>query len=325
MSRLTHLTVSLAILLCLGTVTSGVRLAASLLRDIASAEEETVTLIATGDTMTSRMVGRRLRMVPDQPLYPFGKILPTLQAADVAFTNLETPLLEGALTEPYTFQFRSDPDVARRLREANIRLISLANNHAHDYGDQGVRRTVEVLRSEGLAFTGAGTEEEAYAPAYVDVKGTRIALLAYVDPLIAPPGVRATGDDPGLAVMRIDRLKNAIAEAKVNEADIIIVSMHSGTEYSQKLLRSQVDFAHAAIDHGADLVLGHHAHVPQRMEVYGGKHILYGLGNFVFDQTWSEATMKSVIAKIVMTESGVKSVELLPIVIGRDYQPKLAN
>lgn len=324
-SRLTHLLLSLAILLCLGTVTSGVHIAAMLLKETAVAEDATVTLIATGDTMSSRMVGRRLRTVPDQPLYPFEKILPTLQSADVAFTNLETSIIEGDNTDPRTFQFRSDTDIGRRMREANIRLVSIANNHVHDYGDKGVRRTVEVLRNEGLTFTGAGTENEAYAPAYLEVKGIRIALLAYVDPAIAPPGVRAKGDNPGLAVMNVEKLKAAIAEATVNEADIIIVSMHSGTEYTQKLTNNQQVFAHAAIDAGADIVLGHHPHVPQGTEIYNGKHILYSLGNFAFDQTWSKATMQSVIAKIVLTEDGVKSVELVPIVIDKDYQPRLAN
>lgn len=320
LSRMSTLLVSLSILLCLGTLTTGMQLAGSVL----GASEETVTLLATGDTMTSRQVGKRLRTVPTQPLYPFENILPTLLAADVAFTNLETPIIEGENTDPHTFQFRSDPDVARRLREANIQLVSIANNHMHDRGDAGVRRTIDVLQTAGVTFAGAGNEEQAYAPVYRDVKGIRIALLAYADPTILSQDARAAGDDLGVAVMDLQKLKAGIARARTDGADIVIVSMHGGTEYAQQPTNNQRIFAHAAVDDGADLVLGHHPHVPQASEVYAGKHILYSLGNFVFDQAWSTATMRSVIAKIVLTKHGVQSVDLLPIVIGSDYQPTLS-
>ena len=107
--------------------------------------------------------------------------------------------------------------------------------------------------------------------------------------------------------------------------DIIVVSMHDGTEYAHASNVNQQKFAHTAIESGADLVIGHHPHVVQEVEMYQGKYIFYSLGNFIFDQMWSIDTRQGLAVKILLDKSGVKDVSYVPIMIDDYSQPRLAD
>jgi poly-gamma-glutamate synthesis protein (capsule biosynthesis protein) len=124
--------------------------------------------------------------------------------------------------------------------------------------------------------------------------------------------------------MRIDKMTEAVREAK-QKSDFVIVSMHSGAEYAERPNNSQVNFAHAAIDAGADLIIGHHPHVVQTVEKYKGKFIFYSLGNFVFDQPQSEETKEGLAVKIYFVKSGINKISLLPVVMKNLAQPRMAN
>ncbi len=286
----------------------------------ASAKEPEVTMIAVGDVMLSRMVQRSIRNTQD-PSYPFAKIGDELHAADFVFGNLETTIGEGDLTPTTTMQFRSDPGVEKRLYDASFRVVSVANNHMHDFRKPGILRTLELLDAAGIAAAGAGADSDhAYAPQYITINGITFAFLAYLDPALAPLYVRPTNTEAGVAVMDVGLMREAVANAK-EQADFVIVSMHAGTEYKEKPTATQTTFAHAAVDAGADMVIGAHAHIVQPVEEYKGKYIFYGLGNFVFDQMWSEPTRKGLTVKAVFTPSGLKHVEWNRVYIERDYQP----
>ena len=121
--------------------------------------------------------------------------------------------------------------------------------------------------------------------------------------------------------MHIERMQRAIQEAN-SIADIIIVSMHAGDEYEPLPNDSQMAFAHAAIDAGAEMVIGHHPHVVQTMEIYKGKYIFYSLGNFIFDQMWSRETREGLLIKAAFTKEGVKNVTFHPVLIEDYAQPR---
>jgi len=129
---------------------------------------------------------------------------------------------------------------------------------------------------------------------------------------------------PGTALMQKAKMIDAVGAAK-GKADLVIVSMHSGIEYTGKPNDSQIDFAHGAIDAGADLVIGHHPHVVQMAEKYKGKYIFYSLGNFIFDQMWSQETREGLMIKIYFSKTGVSKISPVPIIIENYSQPRIAN
>ncbi|MDD5569291.1 MAG: CapA family protein, partial [Candidatus Pacebacteria bacterium] len=128
----------------------------------------------------------------------------------------------------------------------------------------------------------------------------------------------------GIAFLDKEKMAAAVAEAK-KQADIVIVSMHAGTEYIYTPMEEQTSFARAAIDAGADMVIGHHPHVVQQMEKYNGKYIFYSLGNFIFDQMWSLPTRQGIALKIVFTKQGVKNIEIAPVLIDDYCQPHILD
>lgn len=285
---------------------------------------EEVSLVAVGDISYSRGVERIVRKQNDIN-YPFLKILDYLKGADLVFGNLETPITPGPEIPDFEMIFRSNPGTEQALKQAGFSVLSLANNHTPNFGEKGLKDTLSYLEKVGIKYVGAGeNEQEAYKPVYIEKKGIKFAFLAYNDTDVVPAYYEATDNRTGTAFMRIDKMTEAIKEAR-QKANFVIVSMHAGTEYTSKPNDSQVNFAHAAIDVGADLVIGHHPHVVQTLEKYKGKYIFYSLGNFVFDQPQSQATKEGLAIKIYFAKDGINKVSLLPVVMENLAQPKMAN
>lgn len=279
-----------------------------------------VSLIAVGDIMLSRSVAAAITKHND-PTWPFQKIIPYLKSGDIVFGNLETPLTAGPPVEPNQMVFHSDPAEAAALKSVGFTILSLANNHVPNFGQSGIINTLKYLDAAGLAHAGAGKDESAAgAPAIITSHNLRFAFLAYNDHDVVPSSYGAGADHYGTNLMNIPDMIKAVQAAKT-QADFVIVSMHSGHEYSAAADASQVAFAHAAIDAGADLVIGHHPHVVQPLEKYHGHYIFYSLGNFVFDQLPSE-TRVGLSLKIEFDKNGVKNVYLYPISLN-GYQPQL--
>lgn len=283
-------------------------------------QEDLVSLVAVGDIMLSRGVAREMKKAGNNHL-PFARIKPYLQG-DIVLGNLEGPITPGPEVEVPEMRLRADPGTEAVLRDAGFNLLTLANNHLSDFGPQGIRDTRQRLTQAGIGCTGAGlTARQAWEPYFVQVKGVRLAFLAFTDPELVPAGYGPEQEQPGPALFSPDKAAAAIRAARP-KADFIVVSLHGGREYAAEPDEAQIQAARRAIDAGADLVLGHHPHVVQRVERYRGRYILYSLGNFVFDQWWSEATRKSVVARILIGKGGLEKLEFLPVYINKCAQPE---
>ena len=292
--------------------------------DVLKNEDATVTLIAVGDIMLDRTVEQKIIANKDIN-FPFLKIRDYLKTADIVFANLENPITSD---DPEVYQtsmvFNAKPGMERALRDAGITIVSLSNNHTMNYGPKGILNTFTYLDSVGLEHFGAGKNAvEAAAPVILSRSGIKFAFLGYTDNDVVPSDYQATNTRPGNNFMNIEAMQSAVKNVRP-EADIVIVSMHSGDEYEPASDR-QIRFAHAAIDAGADMVIGTHPHVLQKIEEYKGKYIMYSLGNFVFDQMWSIPTTQSVIAKFTFDKKGVVQGEFTPIRIKNYSQPEIVT
>ena len=285
--------------------------------------ETKVSLIAVGDIMLSRYVARKIAAVQDAH-YVFRKVRDYLSRGDIVFGNLECPIAAGRKIGTGEMVFRAEPGIETVLKKTGFTVLSLANNHMPDFGERGVNETLHFLNTAGMQSAGAGSNDwEAYSAALVEAKGFRFAFLAYNDHDVVPPRYQAGPERAGTALMDIPRLTAAVREAR-HVADFVVVSMHSGHEYTKQANASQTAFAHAAIDAGAELVIGHHPHVVQPVEQYRGKYILYSLGNFVFDQART-GTRDGIIATCIFDKSGLSRIELFPVTIEEFCRPRFVD
>lgn len=286
-----------------------------------SASEE-VSFIAVGDISYSRGIGRAVKNKKDKS-YPFANVKEILQKADFCFGNLETPITSGREIQDDEMVFRSDPGTEKILADMNFKILSLANNHTMNFGEKGITDTLNYLKMSGIEYAGAGKDiSEAFEPKIVESKGIKIAFLAFNDSDVVPKSYYATDKKAGTAPMDKTKMSEAVSSAK-GEADIAVVSMHSGKEYVNDPNGSQKEFAQAAIDAGADLVIGHHPHVVQTMEKYKGKYIFYSIGNFIFDQPWSEPTKEAIMLKITLNKNSLKNIIVYPVYMAKYAQPQI--
>ncbi len=286
-------------------------------------ETKEASLIAVGDISFSRSVEK---MTKNHGLdYPLLKIKDYLRKADIVFGNLEAPITPGREILTGEMIFRSNPGVETTLKDARFNLLSLANNHTMNFGIKGLEDTLKYLKQAGIQYVGAGeNDQEAYRPVYLESGGIKFAFLAYQNPKIVPTSYEANNNHAGIAFMNTEKMTEAVKEAR-QQADFVIVSMHAGDEYSIKPNDSQISFAHSAIDAGADLVIGHHPHVVQTIEEYKNKYIFYSLGNFIFDQMWSQETKRGLAVKIFFAKDKITGISFLPVVIENYCQPRPAD
>jgi len=239
------------------------------------------TVFAVGDIMLSGSAAPvYLEKGYDHPFQDKG-LARIVASADIAFGNLEYPITrKGSRFKDKKYVFRGPPESLGAIRKAGFNLLSLANNHIMDYGEKGLIDTITQCRKQKFAFAGAGEDlTSASGYAVVEKHGVRYGLLAYS--FTFPDAYWATDSRPGTAHPDWARLESDISAAR-QEVDILIVSCHWGEELKSDPKKYQVDFAHHAVRSGADLVLGHHPHVPQAIEVYRGKPVFYSLGNYAF-------------------------------------------
>ena len=251
-------------------------------------------------------------------IYPFEHVAPMLADADITVGNLEGTFTERGTPADKKYVFRTPPRDAAGLALAGIDVVSLANNHALDYGPEGLRDTIATLDAVGIAHSGAGENDaEARRPATLEVRGLRLAFLSYAatpDAVAAAPGV------DGVAWGTVDTISEDVRRA-AEQADVVVVSLHAGNEYADEPSDTQRLLAQAALDAGATVVLGHHPHVLQRWELRGPSFVAYSLGNFVFDLDEDDlaqlgpAPFQTVALKIYVSASGVEKVEPIPVYI----------
>lgn len=239
----------------------------------------TVRIVAVGDICLAGGVDRKMRARGRG--YPFAAMRDTLRSADIAFGNLECVLADGGEPIPKKYNFRGRPIGALALAEAGFDIVSVANNHTLDYGREGLAETLTHLRRAKVIPVGAGnTLAQAHRMQIVRRGGLRIGFLAYLG--MFPPLLPPVTDAPSVAMAYLPRLRADIRSAR-SHVDFLVVSMHAGVEHAPSPSARQQAIARAAIEAGADAVVGHHPHVVQQLAFYRGKPIFYSLGNFVFN------------------------------------------
>ncbi len=223
--------------------------------------------------------------------YPWGDLRAELRAADLTLGNLECCIAEhGSPWDPglKPFHFRAGPWAAPSLADAGFDVVSLANNHALDYGVLALEETLSYLSRNGVAHAGAGRDlAEASQPALFETGGWRVAVLAAAD---HPLDFAATTTTPGTRVLSPDRgdpggaeLIRDVERARRSGYHLVVVSLHWGPNMIRSPLPGFPEYARALIDAGAGLVHGHSAHLFQGVELYRGRPILYDTGDFVDD------------------------------------------
>ncbi len=181
---------------------------------------------------------------------------------DLSTVNLETTLTNAKIRATKTFRFKGNPSYAKILTLSGIEAVNLANNHSHDYMQKGYEDTINNLKKEKIGYFG-------YNDQYVTtIKGVKVAALGY----------EGWNDSPDLRI----KINNDIQNLRKSGVKIILIHFHWGIERDYVPNSTQKNLAHYAIDHGADLIVGHHPHVVQGIEEYKGKFIVYSLGNFMF-------------------------------------------
>jgi poly-gamma-glutamate synthesis protein (capsule biosynthesis protein) len=275
-----------------------------------------VTLNAVGDLMLERDIITLMDM--HGSAWPYDAVRHLLADADITIGNMEGTFSERGVADNKLYTFRTPPRHAAGLAQAGFDVVSLANNHAMDYGDVALADTLAALDAAGVRHSGAGENAAAARrPVVLETNGLRIAFLSYNAVTESTP---AGPSSPGVAWGDEPTIRADVAAAR-QLADLVVVSLHAGTEYVDAPSGVQRQLGRAAIDAGAALVLGHHAHVFQGWQRYGQGVFVLGLGNFVFDldfddyQTLGPRPFQTAVLHIELTGEGVTKVEARPVFI----------
>jgi poly-gamma-glutamate capsule biosynthesis protein CapA/YwtB (metallophosphatase superfamily) len=291
-----------------------------------------IDVVVVGDVLTSRGVDRAI-VARGDPTAPFREVAARLAAADLALGNFEGTISARIPPRPGGTAFVSRPAVVEGLRAAGFDVLSLANNHAGDFGGATLLETIRRLRDAGIATVGAGADEAAARePAVLERKGVRFAVLAFNSIVGTPPPGPGR---PGAVRIRmapwfpfsqedLDRVAEDVRRARAR-ADVVIVFPHWGQEYVTRPVADQVRVAHALLEAGADLVVGTHPHWVQGAEIHRGRLVAYSLGNFVFDQTWSVETQQGAALELVFWGRRLVAASFTPVAIEEGFRPRLLD
>lgn len=275
----------------------------------AQEKKDRVTLAVVGDIMSNRDSPEAVRSIIELSV-------PVLKAFDLRFCQLENILSEkGTASTVGRVPARAHPRNVEALTLGGFDVVSFASNHCLDWGIEAMLDTIELVRGKGIQLFGAGKDiEDARKPVIVEKNGIRIGFLGYNS--ILPYGYWADVKKPGCAPLRVrthyemvehdqpgsppriltypykedmDAMLQDIQAAKT-QADVVLLSLHWGLHFTRaKLATYQQEVAHAAIDAGADVIIGTHSHILKGIETYKGKAIFYSLGNFALDSGWTKS------------------------------------
>ncbi|MGH2499578.1 MAG: CapA family protein, partial [Candidatus Limnocylindria bacterium] len=284
-------------------------------------------LVAGGGIVFGRGVQERIENRHGGDARPvFADVRALTRGADLAVATLEAPLSGDANRYcDRCLRFVGNERYVAALVDAGFDVLSLAANHIGDAGPQGVLDTMRVLDGAGIRHVGAGaTEDAARRPLFTEVRGLRVAFLAYDD--VAPQEYAATTDRPGHAWLAHDdptyaRVRAEVAAAK-QRADLVVVVAHWGVEYEDQPRPWVVAAARAMVEAGAAVVIGDHPHWVQPVERYRGAYVAYSLGNFVFDQMWSARTRQGSLHRLWFDRGRLVSVRIVPTVLEDYYRPR---
>jgi len=301
-------------------VWAGFRFRSSLLSMAPSTRD--VELVFVGDVMLSRNVAASIQRHNNDYTFPFQKTVQYTREADVAFCNLECPVTERGDLVSKNYQFRATPASLAGLTYAGFRLVSVANNHVLDYGPIGLDDTLQALARSHINYVGICLEDAPQVPVVFNVKGMRIGYLAYADPKPTFAYAKEFLNFPTRPAKGEKEIIQADIARLKPQVDLVVVSIHWGTEYQTESDDWQRELGRFIIDAGAAIVAGHHPHVQQDPELYNGGLIIYSMGNFVFDQHTRPPTRLSRLYRVYVSKSGLIRAEYLPLEITNlDWQP----
>lgn len=242
------------------------------------------------------------------------ELLEIMRDADVTIVNNEFPYTNGGTpTEGKTFTFRADESTVSYLHDMGVDAVTLANNHAYDFGETGFLDTLRVLEEHEVAYIGAGRNlSEAAKPLYFEAEGLRVAVVAatQIERLNNPDTKGATDTEAGvMRCLQPERFLRAIEDAKA-EADFVIALVHWGTENQVEKDWAQIDQAPQIAAAGADLIVGTHPHILQGIEYFWETPVVYSLGNFWFNSR----ELDTGLLKVTIGETGILEMEFVPAI-----------
>lgn len=256
------------------------------------------TLIATGDVMLGRTV-MSTSLQKNDVFYPWRNVADRLKAADITFVNLENPIVENCPIHLDGFKFCASPGMAMGLKYAGVDIVTLANNHSGNYGNKGLVETVSILHENKIKSTRLTLET-------VEVKGVKVGFI----------GIDLV-DRKELTPSEISLISNS-----KKQVDYLIVAPHWGYEYQATSSKYQKAMAQEIIANGGDLIIGSHPHWVQERGEINGKPVYYSLGNFIFDQPWSQETKKGLAIKFTFKGKDLQKEERMPIFMQNLGQPQ---
>ena len=267
-------------------------------------------LLFGGDIMLDRTIRAKMEVSGED--FIFSCVADMLRGADLVIANLEGPItdnpsmsLGSEIGSPENYTFTFGTSTAELLARHNIRLVNLGNNHIQNFGWGGVNATLEYLRAAEVDYFGDPLEKRA---AQKDIHGVKLTFINYNE--FAPEGWK---DNASTTLAHI--------HAARSEGRLPIIYAHWGDEYAEKAPERVKQLAHSFIDAGVAIIIGSHPHIVQDEEVYHGKYIFYSLGNFIFDQYWSDTVRRGLLLNVEFTKEGVSHVEKIPIDSQSDRRP----
>lgn len=267
---------------------------------LAPVAEQPVTVLFLGDMMFDRSVRVKAGSIGYDAI--FGPATTTIAQHDITIANLEGPItsFKSKTVAPSGksisgFQFTFDNAVAPALKKSGIDIVSLANNHTDNFGQEGINQTRAILSQNNMMYFGSPKNNPEFTATSTCVKGVCIGIIGW--------------HEFGFANDKFifDKIKEM--RPKV---DYLVVYPHWGIEYKLRPSAKQVKLAHDWIDAGADVIVGHHPHVIQTVEVYKGKHIFYSLGNFIFDQYFSFNTTHGIGVSATISKDKKIGYKIIP-------------
>lgn len=281
-------------------------------KDAATPEQVTITF--AGDILFDENYAIMSRVVGNGDITNgfSGDLIEEMRSADIMMLNNEFPYSEGgAPLEEKQFTFRARPSTVSYLNDLGVDIVSLANNHAYDYGESALMDTMAVLESAGIAYVGAGRNlREASRPVYYIINNMKIAIVSatQIERLDNPDTRGATDSSAGVfRCWNGDNLLETVREADEN-SDFVIVYLHWGTENVTEIDWAQEKQAPEVAAAGADLIIGAHPHCLQPIGSVQGVPVIYSLGNFWFNSK----TVDTGMVKVTIDENGLRSCQFLP-------------
>ncbi|MBI3632402.1 MAG: CapA family protein, partial [Candidatus Vogelbacteria bacterium] len=285
--------------------------------------EKNISLMFVGDIMMDRGVRQMIdRHGGGDFSFPF-EFVPFLKDPDILFGNLEGPVSNVGYDMKNLYSFRMDPRVISALSLAGFDALSVANNHIGDWGLSAFEDTLNRLKDSGILAVGGGYNGvDARTVKVIERNGIKIGFLGFSD--VGPSWLSEKENLPSILSASDPQFKKIINDA-AKKVDHLVVSIHFGEEYQPEATQRQRELAHAAIDAGARIIIGHHPHVAEEVEKYKGGVIDYSLGNFIFDQPFSKETMTGDVLEIILDKTNLLEVNQSQVSQNNYFQPSLVE